>query len=441
LVDAAPFTALRYDPEVAGHPAATSAPAYDLIEPISYTQHRTANPYTVLELLAPEDAYARSRQLLTRWRRNGVLVPTGPAFFRYEEHELAVGEDEVIHSQRGLLAAVRLESLDGGVILPHEEVDTARVAARLRRLEAVPAELDPVYMVLDDPPEELTRLLTSVPPGPPIVAVADEQGTDHRIWALSDPGTQERLRGLLTGTRAMIADGHHRYARSLAFRDRRRSQRAAAAGTSRSSAGTATSEGGPEPSWERVFAYLVDPRAGGPRIEALHRLLAPVSAAQLQLLRADFEVREAPADPGRLLALLQRTSGLAFGLIEPGGGGRLLRAVDDAALRSRLPTERSETYRRLEAAVLTHAVLPRLGLPAAAVTAIADPVRAAEAVSARADAALLLLRPPPFRVVLELASRHERLPYKSTRFLPKPRTGLLIRPLDANGDGLPVTSD
>lgn len=163
MVDAAPMNALRYDPAVAGSPAATSAPAYDVVEPLDYARHRTANPYTVMELLAPPGSEARARRLLAAWRRSRVLVPEGPAFLRYEQHELAGGPGGPVHSQRGILAAVRLEPAGGPTIVPHEDVCPERVASRLRQLRAVPAETDPVCLLLDDPPEELTKLEQRLP--------------------------------------------------------------------------------------------------------------------------------------------------------------------------------------------------------------------------------------------------------------------------------------
>lgn len=414
MVDVAPFIALRYDPRVAGSAAATSAPAYDLIEPMSYAEHRTANPYTVLELMAPDEAFERSRQLFDRWSRSGVLVPEGPAMFRYEEHEIVAGGDPPVRAQRGLLVALRLEPLDGGMVLPHEEVDVERVAARLRMLEKVPAELDPVYMLLEDPPARLTELLTARPPAPPIVAATDERGADHRIWSIDDPATHVEVARLLAGTRAMIADGHHRYARSLAFRDRCRQRH---------------TRQGPEPPWERVFAFLVDPLAGGPRVEAFHRLLSPIAPAQLEALLEDFEAVDAPTDARTLLAAVERERGHAFALVRADGRAQVLRARDDARLRARLPRERSEAWRQLDAAVLAHAVLPRLGLPPSSVRARVDAEAAIGEVTRSRDAALVLLRPPPIPTVMRVAGAGDRLPYKSTRFMPKPRTGLLLRPL------------
>src|SRR5207249_2250089 len=61
---------------------------------------------------------------------------------------------------------------------------------------------------------------------------------------------------------------------------------------------------------------------------------------------------------------------------------------------------------------------------------VPDAVAAEEAVLARTASAAFLL--PPTRVdrVRAIIQRGSRLPQKSTYFWPKPRTGLIIRPLD-----------
>ncbi|MDQ3972958.1 MAG: DUF1015 domain-containing protein, partial [Actinomycetota bacterium] len=211
MVDAAPFRALRYDPSVAGHPASTSAPPYDELEPFAYARHRAASPYTVLELIAAHPAgYEAAGATLRRWRRTGVLVADPrAAFYRYEIHELRREGPAVV---RGLLAAVRLEPCGGsGAIAAHEAVDAARVADRLRRLEAAPVDLSPVLGLYRRAPERLHHLLAERPRTPPVVAMTDEAGADHRVWALDDPAEVAGIRRWLAGVPVVIADGHHRY--------------------------------------------------------------------------------------------------------------------------------------------------------------------------------------------------------------------------------------
>lgn len=58
-----------------------------------------------------------------------------------------------------------------------------------------------------------------------------------------------------------------------------------------------------------------------------------------------------------------------------------------------------------------------------------DPAEAAEEVAAGRAAGLFLVRPVPVSHVWALAEAGLLLPPKSTSFFPKPRTGLVLRPL------------
>jgi uncharacterized protein (DUF1015 family) len=55
---------------------------------------------------------------------------------------------------------------------------------------------------------------------------------------------------------------------------------------------------------------------------------------------------------------------------------------------------------------------------------------AVAAVHQGAAASLLIVRPAPFATVAEIATGGETLPQKTTYFYPKPRDGLVLRPLD-----------
>jgi uncharacterized protein (DUF1015 family) len=412
VVDAAPFRAVRYDPRVSGDPGSTSAPAYDDVEPLAYARHRTASPYTVLELLAGGAAadaggYAGAGASLERWRRTGVLVTEpDPAFYLYEEHALHGGVPTL---QRGVLAAVAVTPLDaGGDVLPHEAIDAERVGDRLARLSAVPIDVSPVFGIYRGSDDALTALLSRRPRIPPIVAITDEDGTDHRIWALRDPAEMAVIRAGLQRTRVVIADGHHRYATAAAFAERM---------------------GGPIsgelPPWRRTLMYLVDTTLHGPRVEPIHRLVEtmPPEAGQ----RLDGLVAREPVvpDPARIAQLVAARADGTVGLLTHDGQGALLRIRDRAALAARLPAGRSATWRALDAALLDHGLLPAIGVSKA--TPRSDPVTAGLDVRRTPGSALLLLAPVPASTVIALAEAGEPMPAKTTSFHPKPRTGLLLR--------------
>jgi uncharacterized protein (DUF1015 family) len=407
MVDVAPFRALRYDPTVAGDPAATSAPAYSELERFRYASHRTASPYTILELITPRPGvvFSAASSTYKRWRRTGVLVEEPElAFYRYEQHELRHGAPAV---QRGVLAAVALEP-PGGSVLDHEEVEPARVAERLGRLRAVPADISPVLALYSGGSDALRALLTAPPSTPPMLAFSDEAGIDHRVWCLDDDADIETVRSGLEDARVVIADGHHRYASALAYRDERGDDA--------------------EAPWQRTLMYLVDQTHGGTEVKPIHRLVRSWQPGAPGKLSREFVIEEVDDALDAMRRHPVSGNGILLGLRLPGGVGLLLRPKSPDALLARLPAGHSDAWCALDTAVVDHAVLPALG--AAGIEGRSDAPAATAEVDAGAAVALFLVRPADLGTVVRLADKGERMPARTTWFRPKPRAGLVMRSLE-----------
>lgn len=423
MVDAAPFRALRYDPGVAGPPSATSAPAYDDLDRFDYARHRTASPYTVLELIggAGGDAVTAAAETYRRWRRTGVLVRDRRAALHVYEQRETAGPAAAAGSgapvQRGVLAAVAVDRTAGPTaVRTHEDVDAQRVAARVARLAAVPVDVAPVVAVTTALPPRARALLAAVARTPPDTVLTDEAGTIHRLWALVDPAAVAALRADLGAVGAVLADGHHRWAATAAV-----------------GAGPAAGPRAGPHAVPRTLAYVVDAAGTPPRILPVHRVVTAVADDVAARLAAVFAVQPAPRAVDHLCAALTaaprgtvalRTRALAA----------LVSVRDPAALAPELPAGSSPTWRALDTAVVDHALVPRLAARGGTLRHAADAVQAVEAVDSGAAGAAVLVRPVPFATVKELALRGEHMPAKTTSFRPKPRMGLVLRPLDEAED-------
>ena len=124
--------------------------------PFAYAEHRTANPYTVLELLTDRGrtGFDGARDTLARWRRTGVLVPDpGPALWVYEIASATT-------RTRGVVGVVDTADVDDGQLLEHEDTVAAVTAARVARLRAVPVDLTPVTAVHLGAPPSVQAALT-----------------------------------------------------------------------------------------------------------------------------------------------------------------------------------------------------------------------------------------------------------------------------------------
>jgi uncharacterized protein (DUF1015 family) len=434
-----PFRGVRYDLSRVGGLANVTSPPYDVIGPGTLEQLLAASPYNVVRLILPadilggtarsvaaptadpragdEDAAAQLRD----WLAEGALAADGaPAFYVYEQR----GADWV---QRGLIGLVGVGT---GAVLPHEGVMAGPVAGRRELMKATRSNLEPILLVYNGGagagghggrsglpgPGDATRLTDRTADGqPPLACAVTDDGITHRLWAVTDPAVQAAIAADLATRRALIADGHHRYA---AYRELRAEQRDAGEGA------------GP---WDYGLAFLVDADEYPLRLGAIHRVLPRLAPAEaVRLAARAFTVTEAGEQDALERLAAAGESGTAF-LLTGGGGYWLLTDPDPRQLEAAMPPEASHRWRALDASVMQELLLARLW-------SIKDNERdvlishdAAEAVRMAADSGgtAVICNPMPLAAVMDIAAHGEKVPRKSTSFGPKPRTGLVLRTFDA----------
>ena len=203
-----PFRALRYDPAVGGPLESLVAPPYDVIGAAQREALRGQSPYNIVHLTLPdsEDEAAAS---LADWQQQGVLVrdPDPACWWLAQEY---VGPDGVARRREGFVAALRLESYENRVILPHERTHAGPKEGRLRLLRATRTQLEPLFFLWDGM-VQIDGL------GDPEL-VAEDGGAVSRLWRL-EPEFSEALVEELAEAQLLIADGHHRYETALAFQE------------------------------------------------------------------------------------------------------------------------------------------------------------------------------------------------------------------------------
>ncbi|HWO71250.1 MAG TPA: DUF1015 domain-containing protein [Actinomycetota bacterium] len=385
-----PFVGLLFDPARAGPLDRVTAPPYDTITPADRDRLLEASPHNVVRLDLPDpsasapgggDPYDAAAELLDRWRRRGVVVPDprGPALYGYEMGFTHRGRPGRV---RGVIGLVELEPW-GGRVLPHERTLAGAVEDRLRLLRATRANLSCVYGLVPGPRPELARALDRVAGSPPLVEVADEEGVIHRLWRVDDG----ELPRALAEDPLLIADGHHRYATALRYREEMRRAH------------------GPGP-WDQVMALVVDGASEDPPVLPYHRVLVEGSPPGGGDRVRDLE---------EVLAELSDDD-LVYGLTVR-EGGELVHRV--GRLEGRPPTVCALHERILDA------------VPQGALRYTQDAVVAEQAVRERRAVAAYFLPPTTAERIRAVVERGERLPEKSTFFWPKPRTGVVLRVLDA----------
>jgi uncharacterized protein (DUF1015 family) len=423
-----PFRALTYRQRDPASLARVSSPAYDLVTPAGRERLAEADPHNVVRLILPGtgpadgsapgppagSAAERSAQqaaaTLRTWQEDGVLVADRhPALWLYE-----LAPSGGVPATLGWLGAVALPPAGSGAVLPHEDTYAPAVEGRRALLAATRTDLEPIVLA-HDPSDQVATLTGAARTGPPTLELTDSDGVAHRLWRIEDPAVVRDVRGALAGTRAVIADGHHRFA--------------AASAHHRAEPGS--------PGADAVLALVTSSGAGGLRVEAIHRVLPDLPLADaVRLAGRGFAVGELAVPPGGDVAGAARgwLATAAPGSFLVSDGSRLVSlSRPDPAVRAAVPSEAPPSWRALDVVLAHHGLVETLwGLPDdPSAVHIAHDVPAALRGAAERSGTALLLRPASPGDVAAVARAGARMPRKSTLFVPKPRTGLVLRPLEA----------
>jgi uncharacterized protein (DUF1015 family) len=402
-----PFRGLR--PDVgAARLGALLCPPYDVIDDAERARLLESDPDNAVGLILPRttdgsDPYTAAARRLDQVVQSGLYrVDATPVLYVYEMRD---GAGSVT---RGLLGAVGLRDPDAGVILPHENTMAGPVADRLALMTATETNLEPIYLVYDGggAASEAVRALDGMAT---VAQASTPDGITHRLWQLDDPATLDAIAADLHPRKALIADGHHRYA---TYREVQR-----LFGAQR---GT-----GP---WDYGLTLLVDSSQYGPQVHAIHRVLValPLDAA---LDALGPTVQRSPADsPEAALAALGAVPGFAAVLTD---GSRSVVISDPEGALAGLSRRNGEPAElaRLDVTVLHRGLVEATWKLEDTVEVVGYAHSVDEAIdAARASGGTaVLLRPTPVAAVAAVAAAGARMPRKSTLFTPKPASGLVMR--------------
>jgi len=356
------------------------APPYDVIPESDVSRYRSLSPHNVIHLTRPGADYEGAARTLAAWLREGVLREDGPSMY---VHEVDLGDGR---TRRDLIAALRLEPYDRGVVLPHERTHRGPKEDRLALMRSTKASLEPLWFVYDGAEAAVGEALAEAVLPPPAARFDDSDGLAQRLWAVDAGSLTDRLAAALEPLPLLIADGHHRY--------------------------------------ETTLTYSME--VGGPADAASRFTLA---------LLTDI------ADPGLVVLPTHRV--MKAGIAVTGGEPATSLAETLAAIKGRmaagvyregrfqvLPLEGEMAVVELHRQVIDNLLGRRSAEELLLYTRDAE--EAVRWVDEGVGVSAFFLDAPDLRQVLNLAREGKTLPQKSTYFDPKPPSGMVIHRLDAN---------
>ena len=289
-------------------------------------------------------------------------------------------------------------------IRPHEKTHAGPKADRLALMRATATNIESIFLLAPDRDRALANALAVVSQGTPD-ATAELNGVGIRLWIVRDVS-----RFPLPPSPLYIADGHHRYE-------------------------TASAYALENPSADRVLALIVSAQDPGLAVLPTHRVIFGAGRDLERLLprwRDWFDVQ--PLAPGRDAVTTLASLGVDRTACLVADHARVLvMLLKPGALPDRVPSlAQSTAVRELDVARIESLVVKEIlgaGTSTPIVRYVADAHEALNLVQHGGAAVSVLLNPTKVEQVFAVADAGDVMPPKSTYFIPKVPSGLVLRPL------------
>ncbi len=419
MAEIRPFRGLRFSPS-AGKLQDLTAPPYDVLSQEERDEYALRNAHNVVHLTLPEQhsddrskyvKYARSAARLAEWRRDGALeLEARPAFYRYRQTFSIPGSHDPL-VRTAIIALIKTEPYEKGVVLPHEQTFPKHKEDRLRILEATRAHLECIYGLFEDPDAAIFQAIDAAPVASSVEIITDD-AVKHVLEPIVDEAACAELERLLADKKVWIADGHHRYETACTFR-------------------AALGERDGQVAEDYMMMALSSMSDPGLVLLPTHRILEnhPLNKEALrETLAQHFEIEEIQSrNVMDVLEKLGAEGKTVFGAVFEGGEGWVLTAKDPETLQAMIDGGGSKELNRLDVSVLHKVILEKLmdieGYEGIAYTR--DARHAIRAVDGGAPVAFLM-NPPTVEDMRQVALGGEKMPQKSTYYYPKLLSGLVV---------------
>jgi uncharacterized protein (DUF1015 family) len=229
-----PFRALR--PPVALAERVAALP-YDVMNTEEAKLMAADNPHSFLHISRPEidfpadidvhsePVYQRGRENLAAFVLDGVLLQdSADSYYVYRQVMGSV-------VQTGLVVCSGVDDYQQGVIRKHELTRADKEEDRVRHIDVLDANDEPVFYTYRQD-AAIDRLLQSVTAGRAEYDFTTADGVRHTLWVVAEPAIIAAFTAAFAGIATLyVADGHHRSAAASRVRDSRRMANARHTGT------------------------------------------------------------------------------------------------------------------------------------------------------------------------------------------------------------------
>lgn len=210
-----PFRAIRPRQE---HAQDVASRPYDVLDSTEAKNEAAGTPNSFLRVIKPEidlpdnvspysdEVYLQGKKTFLDMVEKGVMITeSSPSFYVYR---LTMDG----RSQTGLVGCCHFEEYFEGKIKKHELTRTAKENDRVKHVETLEANAEPVFFSYRGQ-QEIDSIVEQITQGETTYDFIAEDGIRHELWTCTDIQTNVEISSAFCSVDALyVADGHHRTA-------------------------------------------------------------------------------------------------------------------------------------------------------------------------------------------------------------------------------------
>ncbi|MFH1588227.1 MAG: DUF1015 domain-containing protein [Candidatus Diapherotrites archaeon] len=424
MVEIYPFKGIYYNKEKIRNFDEVVSPPYDVVTKEERNAFWAKHQNNAMHLILGEEIqenkeknlYAEAGKKFNEWIEKGILLrEKKPVLYVYsQEFKTKTGE---IKKRKGLIALVKLEEFEKGIILGHERTLTGPKEDRLNLMREIKGNLSSIFTLYSDPTKTTQKIIEKYSLMQPFFEAKDHEGILNKAWRITDENEIKKIQNALSERKLFIADGHHRYETALNYFKE-------------------------NPEADKFLTVMIDTNDSGLVIFPTHRVIYGIKEFELneliEKIKEFFEVNEINSKEEKEIvnALNENKDRHCFALYSE-GKTFLLKLKEKLNLTDLMPEIKLKSLRELDVSLLHELILNKcMGISKEMIAKkehidyIKDVTKTIEAVDLKKFQIGFLMNATKMSQVEEVCLAGERMPQKSTYFYPKILTGVIFNKIE-----------
>jgi uncharacterized protein (DUF1015 family) len=217
MAEIRPFKSWRYRPSLLKNIGELTSPLFDVA---SEKQRKAlySNPLNSIHLSIPrgDQPAKNAAAIFNEWKqKNYIIQDQVPGIYVYYQY-FSLPSEPKPYCRKGFISKIRVHEWQDSIVLRHENTMDEAVEGQIKLLAETRLNASPTHGLYTDESFELEPYMDDCIRDP-ICEAEDYQGVKDVMGIIQDESIIAKFVDRLKDEQVILADGHHRYAGSLAY--------------------------------------------------------------------------------------------------------------------------------------------------------------------------------------------------------------------------------